>query len=405
VTLKIDIRNKKLRGGRLTLDAKTVKKGERKARAAVVRALIKAEEVALIEGLRSRLLDIAEIERAWDLKDGARSRALNTLRARVTGGDYRGPTLGEQIERQLAKVAAKRRPRTHALYTIVAESIREGWPDDTLLADVLTTDVEQFLMAPKRSNGGRPWGASRQRSSLAFGSKVWKDAIRDEEERAIRENRSPLLTLNVWRRAESAARATPRVEYLRPEEWKVLRDKVAGLPTAAVLALGCRAGLRAHEAIYLRTGIDVDLDRQVIHIRARGGAWPWEPKTATGLRVVPMPDDLREILAEHARSYAGRTFFLATADDREKPIGYTTLKRWTRDSFRAAGIGYGRKKDALTFHSLRHTYASWLTQKGMHPKKVGRLIGDTPEMVLRIYGHLAEDDFSEAVGLLNDVVR
>lgn len=403
MTLKIDIRNKKLRGGRLTLDARTTRKTERRQRAAVVRALIEAGEVGLLEGLRARQVDIVEVESAWSARDAG---ALHALRGRVNGGGYRGPVLGEQIERQLAKVAARGRARTHALYTIVAASIRERFPADTLLADILTADVEQFLMAPKRSNGGRPWGASRQRSTLSFGSKVWKDAIRDEEERSRKEGRPQLLALNVWRRAELAARATPRVEYLRPEEWRVLRKAVSGLPASALLALGCRAGLRAHEVIYLRTGIDVDLERRVIHVRSRGGRWAWEPKTETGKRVVPMPDDLLEILRSHVTSgYAGRTFFIATADGREAPIGYTTLKRWTRDAFRAAGIHYGRKKDALTFHSLRHTYASWLTQKGMHPKKVGRLIGDTPEMVLRIYGHLAEDDFSEAVGLLNDAVR
>jgi integrase len=146
------------------------------------------------------------------------------------------------------------------------------------------------------------------------------------------------------------------------------------------------------------------MERRVLYVRERGGSIPWRPKSKNSERDVPMPDDLHEILAAHiASGYAGRTFLIHTPG-KDKPISHSLLIKWTRAAFGAAGIEYGRKKDALTFHSLRHTYASWLTQAGMHPKKVARLIGDRPEQVLKTYGHLAEDDHDEAVEMLNSAI-
>jgi integrase len=393
VSLRIDIRSKRVRSGRLTLDAKTRSKVEWRHREAAVRALIDQGETAIIEGLRNRQLDIADVTRAVRLKDPARERALRELRYRVTGQG--GPTLAQAVDRVLA---LSRRPNTQRLYEGHARRMLAHFGSDKVVADVLTSDAETFLTS-------RQWSAGYQHGARMFGSIVWETAIRDEEERAEKEGRAPFVTRNIWRRAQLPDYRSNRVEFLRPEEWVMLREKVRGLPSAALLALGCRAGLRAEETTHLRTGIDVDLDRRIIRIRERKGAFAWQPKSKHGERDVPIPDDLLEILTGHVASgYAGRTFLLHSPGF-DRPISHTLIIKWTRAGFNAAGIQYGRKKDALTFHSLRHTFASWLTQAGMHPKKVARLIGDTPEMVLKVYGHLAEDDHDEAVALLNAAVE
>ena len=403
MSLRIDIRDKRLRGGRLTLDAKTASKVERNRAEVALRDLIDQSETDLIEGLRGRQLEISEVVAAHRMKGVEQERALMALRARVTG--EHGPTLREGIDRVMEVVRATKAPKTVKLYEIVAEQMVAHFTPDRLMADILTADATAYLTGPKSTIDGRAWGPGRQNTARMFGSLVWQRVIDDEDERSERQGRAPSLTRNIWRLAESAVIRNTRVEFLRPEEWGELRKKVDGLPVASMLALGCRAGLRASEAAYLRTGLDVDLDRRLIHVRPRTGTWPWRPKSVNSERTVPMPDDLHAILTEHDRSkFTGRTFFLS-APLADRPISYTWIINQTRDAFTAAGIQYGRKKDALTFHSLRHTYASWLTQAGMHPKKVARLIGDTPEMVLKIYGHLAEDDHDEAVTLLNEAVK
>ena len=401
MTHRLDIRDKRLRGKRMTLDAKTGSKVEANRTEAALRDLLDQGETALIEGVRSRQVDIRELVTAHRQKGAGREQALRALRARVTG-EF-GPTLREGIDRVMPVVEATNAPRTARLYRVLADHMLAHF-GDVRMADILTADATAYLTSVKASNRGKAWGAGRQNGARTFGSLVWQRIIDDEDERAEKDGRTPALVRNIWRRAKSAEQRQTRVEFLRPEEWVTLRSKVEGLPSAALLAIGCRAGLRAEEAAYLRTDLDVDLERRVIHVRTRGGEMPWRPKRERSERDVPMPDDLHEILTAHREVYAGRTYFIH-AVDRDRPISHTLIIKWTRSAFEAAGIKYGQKKDGLTFHSLRHTYASWLTQKGMHPKKVGRLIGDSAEMVLTTYGHLAEDDHDEAVAILNEVVR
>jgi len=55
----------------------------------------------------------------------------------------------------------------------------------------------------------------------------------------------------------------------------------------------------------------------------------------------------------------------------------------------------------LTFHSLRHTFASWLVQRGVSIHKVSKLLGHSDIKVTEIYTHLKPDNLRNAVELLN----
>lgn len=55
----------------------------------------------------------------------------------------------------------------------------------------------------------------------------------------------------------------------------------------------------------------------------------------------------------------------------------------------------------LTFHSLRHTFASWLVQKGCSIYEVSKLLGHSDIKVTEIYSHLKPENLRNAVDLLN----
>lgn len=55
----------------------------------------------------------------------------------------------------------------------------------------------------------------------------------------------------------------------------------------------------------------------------------------------------------------------------------------------------------LKFHSLRHTFASWLVQKGVSIYEVSKLLGHSDIRVTQIYAHLTPDNLRSAVELLN----
>jgi integrase len=66
-----------------------------------------------------------------------------------------------------------------------------------------------------------------------------------------------------------------------------------------------------------------------------------------------------------------------------------------RVSFEAARIAVGRPD--LHFHDLRHTYASWLVQSGVHLLSVQELLGHSTVTTTERYSHLAPEHLREAV--------
>jgi integrase len=66
------------------------------------------------------------------------------------------------------------------------------------------------------------------------------------------------------------------------------------------------------------------------------------------------------------------------------------------------------QKDPLgvTFHTLRHTFASWLVMAGVDLKTVATLLGhSTTHQVERTYGHLSPDHKRRAVEQLGAWLR
>jgi integrase len=129
-------------------------------------------------------------------------------------------------------------------------------------------------------------------------------------------------------------------------------------------------------------------------------------KTANSRRVVPLPAFVAEALAEHIRTYPpgdGGLIFTQTqvsfGRDGRRYTNHserTTLapQVWNKrrlnelynEAAEAAALPAG-----TTSHDLRHHYASVLLDSGHSVHAVADAIGDRPEMVLRIYGHVLPD--------------
>lgn len=56
----------------------------------------------------------------------------------------------------------------------------------------------------------------------------------------------------------------------------------------------------------------------------------------------------------------------------------------------------------LKFHSLRHSFASWLVQRGVSIYEVSKLLGHSDIKVTEIYSHLRAEDLRNSVNLLNN---
>jgi integrase len=169
-----------------------------------------------------------------------------------------------------------------------------------------------------------------------------------------------------------------RTRYLSPTELKAALEAAPDWMRAP-LALAAFTGMRRGELLGLQWK-DVDIDNRKVYLH--------ETKNGS-LRVVPLNQLAFRVVASLPSGAPGDTVLPGVNAQR--------LSVATRRLFARLGIA-----DA-SFHSLRHTAASWLVMKGEDLYTVGQLLGHrTPRMTQR-YAHLSPKYMAGAVGKLDSV--
>ncbi|MCB2191790.1 MAG: site-specific integrase [Deltaproteobacteria bacterium] len=177
-----------------------------------------------------------------------------------------------------------------------------------------------------------------------------------------------------------------RIRFLTHEEAGRLLDSLgkvsADLHDQALLSLHC--GLRAGEIFGLAWG-DVDLERKQLTLR--------DTKNSQ-TRVTFMTTQVQEMLNSRKRGGPEELVFPAVGGGRRKQISVAFGKVVNSLGFNK---GITDRRNRVTFHTLRHTFASWLVQGGQPLYSVQQLLGHkTPAMTSR-YSHLAPDHLRGAV--------
>jgi integrase len=173
-----------------------------------------------------------------------------------------------------------------------------------------------------------------------------------------------------------------------PVEWRLLATFLA-----------C-TGLRIGEATELRWG-DVDLPTGVLHVRRaryRGVVGP--PKSRFGVRSVPLTADLRTALVAHK---LGSHYSQDDAPVFSSLLGspldpHNIRRRVIRPAAIAADLPW------VSFHSLRHTFASICFRNGCNAKQVQLLLGHhAASFTLDTYIHAMPEDLP-SLDFLNRIV-
>jgi integrase len=193
--------------------------------------------------------------------------------------------------------------------------------------------------------------------------------------------------------------ATEHAVALSPAQLAAL---LAALPErlrgfALVLAL---AGLRPGEAAGL-TADRVDLlhkrmtvDRQLVTVTGTGAVFG-PPKTASGVRVLPIADHLADALRAHLATHptgpGGLLFTSKTG---------TALTRGTlSDTWRRATADLALPAGARGWHCLRHTYASAALAAGVPIPTVSKLLGHrSVAETMSVYAHAVPSSDEHARG-------
>jgi integrase len=207
-------------------------------------------------------------------------------------------------------------------------------------------------------------------------------------------------------------------ETSRRDRW-LTQEEASALVTATparlrfAVAAGLLGGFRIGEILHLRTHVDLDLELGTITVTAKqtgvdndGAPLYWKPKTKRAERVVPINPDLMPVLEEHIATFASDDWLMPALEDPTRPFAYDTFGHHFTTIVQNAGMIAGRTDPrGVVFHSLRHTFASWLVMEGVDLFNVAQLLGDTLSMVERTYAHLAPDYKRRAIESLKGFLK
>jgi len=187
-----------------------------------------------------------------------------------------------------------------------------------------------------------------------------------------------LLIINPAQGAKLPKQSEGRTRYLSPTEFKAALEAAPDWMRAP-MALAAFTGMRRGEILGL-CWKDVDLGNQRVFLT--------ETKNGT-LRVLALNGLAVRVLQSVPQGAPGELVF--------PEVNAAHLSVYTRRVFASVGI-----EDA-SFHSLRHTAASWLVMEGVDLYAVSRILGHkTPRMTQR-YAHLSPGYMAAAVNKLDGV--
>ncbi len=305
-------------------------------------------------------------------KAGAKSTALALYRRRKDEV-LKGKLFPENIRRQvkfetIARDAIERVIRSGRKPGKLA--LVRGWFPNRNAADITPQDVERELNR-LRSQGHRFKGRGLAVSTLnrfrAAVSAIFTLALRNGK-----------VLANPARLVRQGTENNRRVRFLSDDEEARLREKIRErcAEREAELDLALHTGLRRAEQYSLRWK-DVDLLHGILTVASGKG---------DKQRHVPLNASALAALAALKRRDDGSGLVCLGGMTRE---GYWA--RWFENAVAAAGI------NDLTWHDLRHTFASRLRMRGVELATIKELLGHTTlQMVLR-YAHLAPGYLKAAV--------
>ena len=146
-------------------------------------------------------------------------------------------------------------------------------------------------------------------------------------------------------------------------------------------------GLRLGELIGLQW-TDVDFVRKVITVHNSETFTTKNKK----IRVVPMSEQLWRMLAVCKETASCAVVFHLNGQQLNGEKVSKAFKAYVRSA---------KLNDGLHFHSLRHTFATWLVQDGASIYEVQKLMGHSSLTVTQIYSHLAASELHSVVNRIS----
>lgn len=185
-----------------------------------------------------------------------------------------------------------------------------------------------------------------------------------------------------------------RERFLTREQADALLAELATKsPEVRDMALiSLHTGMRASEVFGL-TWQDVDVDRGFLSLR--------DTKSGKN-RTAFMTEAVKAVFMARKRGTPSEFIFTSTRGERIKQISLTFAR--AVDALKL-NEGIKDRRQKIVFHSLRHTYASWLVENGTDLYMVQKLLGHADISMTQRYSHLSENTLQAAVKRLDSTLQ
>lgn len=188
-----------------------------------------------------------------------------------------------------------------------------------------------------------------------------------------------------------------RMDFWTFEEFSVFIACVDELSRRMAFKTLFYTGLRCGELLALTFG-DIDLEANTINVsktyrRVKGHDVFTTPKTSGSVRKVTIPP----FLADELKDYMGR-FYVHGQVERIFPLTRCKMETAMKNGCMISGI------KRIRIHDIRHSHVSLLIDMGFSAHLVAERIGDSVEMVNKIYGHLYPNRHAEVADRLQKLV-
>ena len=176
-----------------------------------------------------------------------------------------------------------------------------------------------------------------------------------------------------------------RVRFLTRDEAQTLlatlRKESRESWEIALLSLHC--GLRAGE-IFKLTHADIHVSKKLLFVKGKGGR----------NRFAFMTKEVKEMLSKKKTDDPNALLFTGSQEKLRREVPFAFRRVVSELGFNN-GIKDSRNK--VVFHTLRHTYASWLVQQGEDLYVVKDRLGHSTLAMTERYSHLAPDSGKRTV--------
>ena len=243
---------------------------------------------------------------------------------------------------------------------------------DRAMHTIILPDIERFL-------------ATKVSEASAWTARKYHLALGAAFERALTWGH---ITENLWRKVKKPKAPEVLPAYFTREQFRALIDLIKDRNLRELVIVAALTGLRRGELLAMQWDW-VDFKRRVITVQNTRG---FQTKSKRA-RVVPMCDDVLTImLTRRERRPEGCTQVFHW---KSRPLSQDRVSRRLKVAIEKAGLS-----SALHFHSLRHTFASWLVQGGVSLYQVSKLMGHANTTTTEIYAHLVPVEMQEMINKL-----